>query len=173
MLASMFVWGGLDAVRRPEPKADAAQPIAGPIAAKLPGLPETDPVMLVRINGAVMVAAGAMLALGRLPRLAALALAGSLVPTTLAGHRFWEYDDPGQRSMQTIQFLKNVSMLGGLLIVAADTGGKPSMAWRVRHAREHAQAAAHRTRRQARREARHVGREAKLAARGARARLSA
>jgi putative oxidoreductase len=33
-----------------------------------------------------------------------------------------------------IQFLKNASMLGGLLIAAADTAGSPSLAWRSRHA---------------------------------------
>ena len=44
----------------------------------------------VRINGGVQVAAGALLTLNKLPRLAALALAATLVPTTAAGHRFWE-----------------------------------------------------------------------------------
>jgi putative oxidoreductase len=79
-------------------------------------------------------AAGGLLALGRLPRLSALALAGSLVPTTLAGHRFWSETDPAKRSMQQIQFFKNVSMLGGLLLAAVDTSGKPSIGWRARHA---------------------------------------
>jgi putative oxidoreductase len=184
MLASMFVAGGWDSVLHPEPKAEPAGPITRPIVAKLPGLSDTEPVTLVRINGAVMLGAGALLATNRLPRLAALALAGSLVPTTLAGHRFWEYEDPGQKQVQRIQFLKNVSMLGGLLIAASDTEGNPSLAWRVRHARGHAQAAAGRTTRQARREARsagkhvrreahHVRREARLAARAARAKIHA
>jgi len=180
MLASMFVTGGADNLLHPEPKAKAAEPIAGALAGAIPGLPANDPVALVRINGAVMLGAGTLLALGRVPRLAAVALAGTLVPTTLAAHRFWEYEDPGQRTMHKIHLLKNVSMMGGLLIAASDTGGKPSVGWRVRHAREHAQAAAGRTGRKARREAehvhreaKHVRREAKLAARRARSRLAA
>jgi hypothetical protein len=72
--------------------------------------------------------------MGWMPRLAALAIAGTLVPTTLAGHRFWEADEPQTRKQQRIQFLKNLSMLGGLLIAAADTGGRPSLVWRSRHA---------------------------------------
>jgi uncharacterized membrane protein YphA (DoxX/SURF4 family) len=71
----------------------------------------------VRINGAAQVVAGATLALGWFPRLSALVLAGSLVPTTVAGHRFWEEDDPKAKSQQTIHFLKNLGILGGLLMV--------------------------------------------------------
>jgi len=115
MLAAIFVHGGLDAVRNPEPKAPRAEPVASQVAAPL-GLPE-DTVTLVRINGAVQVVGGTLLALGRFPRLAALVLAGSLVPTTFAGHRFWEEDDQRIRAQQTIHFLKNLGILGGLLLV--------------------------------------------------------
>ena len=61
-------------------------------------------------------------------------MAGTLVPTTLAGHRFWEADEETDQAQQRIHFLKNLSMLGGLLIAAADTAGKPSLAWRTRNA---------------------------------------
>jgi putative oxidoreductase len=53
-------------------------------------------------------------------RLAALALAGSLIPTTLAGHAYWEHDDPTARKLQRIQFHKNMAMIGGLLFAVAD-----------------------------------------------------
>jgi uncharacterized membrane protein YphA (DoxX/SURF4 family) len=61
-----------------------------------------------------------------------------LVPTTLAGHRFWEESDEKARSMQRIQFFKNLSMLGGLLLAAVDTDGRPSVSWRARRAASHA-----------------------------------
>jgi uncharacterized membrane protein YphA (DoxX/SURF4 family) len=54
------------------------------------------------------------------PRLAALALAGSLIPTTLAGHAFWKVDDPTARKLQRIQFHKNLAMIGGLLFAVVD-----------------------------------------------------
>ena len=66
----------------------------------------------------VQLGAGGMLAAGILPRLAALALAMSVVPTTVAGHRFWEIEDPVQRARQRTQFLKNTAILGGLLLAA-------------------------------------------------------
>jgi putative oxidoreductase len=33
-------------------------------------------------------------------------------------HRFWGLNDPQAATMQQIQFLKNLSMLGGALIIA-------------------------------------------------------
>ena len=137
MLASMFLVGGMDALRNSREKVPAAEPVAPELGKRLPYLPE-DTETLVKINGAVMVAAGAMLATGRFPRLASLALAGTLVPTTAAAHRFWEEKDPKVRQMQQIQFFKNVGLLGGLLLAAVDTEGRPGLAWRARHAARHA-----------------------------------
>jgi putative oxidoreductase len=162
-LAAMFVTGGLDALTNPGGKVAAADEVAPPIAAKLPYLPE-DTEQLVRINGAVQVGAGLMLALGRLPRLSSALLAGSLVPTTLAGHRFWEEQDETKRAQQRIHFFKNLSMLGGLMLAAVDTEGRPGLAWRAQHVAHHASTGTRRTTRTARR-------EAKLAARAARAHL--
>lgn len=138
MMAGIFVVAGLDAVKRPESKASVAEAVTTPLAGPL-GLPE-DPAKLVRINGGVQIGAALMFATGRLPRLAAATLAVSLIPTTLAGHRFWEADADG-RAGQRIHFFKNVSMLGGLILAATDTEGRPSLAWRARKAAERAQRA--------------------------------
>jgi putative oxidoreductase len=162
MLASMFVVGGLDSLRNAKEKADAAAvvtdrivPLAERAAPQLP-IP-SDPATLVRINGAAQVAAGLLLATGKAPRLTSTVLAATLLPTTAAGHRFWEVEDPAQRAGQKVHFFKNVSMLGGLMIAAVDTEGRPGVAWRARRAA-----------RDARREARHLAatarREARLAA---------
>jgi uncharacterized membrane protein YphA (DoxX/SURF4 family) len=128
LLSSMFVAGGIDSVRHPGGKVKAAESVTRHLTDR--GVP-LDTTTLVQLNGAVQTAAGLMLAWGRFPRLAALALAGTLVPTTLAAHRFWEEEDPDARAMQRIQFLKNASMLGGLLLAAVDTAGNPSLAWRA------------------------------------------
>ncbi len=114
LIAGMFVYGGLDAFRNPAGKVPRAEKVA-PDIADLVGI-DADTEQLVQFNGAIQVGAGITLALGVLPRLSALLLAGSLVPTTLAGHRFWEEEDAA-RTQQTIQFLKNAAMLGGLLLV--------------------------------------------------------
>jgi hypothetical protein len=43
-------------------------------------------------------------------------LIGSIVPTTFAGHRFWQVQDPESRLQQRMQFMKNLGLLGGLLL---------------------------------------------------------
>lgn len=132
LLGSMFIVGGLDAVRRPREKASTAGTVVGFLKdnTSLP-LP-ADTATAVRIDGVAKLVAGLALALGRAPRLAALVLGVSLVPTTLAAHRFWEIESTEERGQQQVQFFKNASMLGGLLLAAVDTEGKPSVAWRTR-----------------------------------------
>jgi len=153
MVASIFILQGYDTFRRPERVAPRAEPVVRQLSDRIPAVPaKTEDA--VRLNGAVQMVAGLLLALGWFPRPAALALAGTLVPTTAAGHRFWEAEEDADRAQQRIHFLKNLSMFGGLLIAAADTGGRPSIAWRARHSVE-----------EARREARLVARTARASAR--------
>jgi putative oxidoreductase len=101
--------------------------VAGYSTLKTPGtrpemvakaLPVPEPKLLVRLNGAMMIAGGTALALGVKPRLAALELAATLVPTTYVGHRFWKQSDPAARRNQQVHFNKNVSLIGGLLAFA-------------------------------------------------------
>ena len=137
MLASIFVLQGFDAMVNPERVSPRAESVVQPLAERVPLIPN-EAEQAVRINGAVQFVGGLLLGMGRLPRLSALAIAATLVPTTLAGHRFWEIDDKQERAAQRIHFLKNLSMLGGLLLAAVDTAGNPSLAWRTQHAVESA-----------------------------------
>jgi putative oxidoreductase len=152
LLAATFVVGGIDTLRNPAPRVPAADKIVGPLVDRVPALSSTEQVVM--IDAGVKVLGGIMLASGRSPRLASIALASSLVPTTLAGHRFWEVSDPAARKQQRLHVLKNAGILGGLLLAAVDTEGRPSLAWRakrapghVRHAagdlRRHSEKAAH------------------------------
>ncbi|WP_265447214.1 DoxX family protein [Flexivirga meconopsidis] len=137
MLASIFITGGYNTVRNPERVAHLTEPVVGQLRASVPGAEKvvpSDAVLATRINGGVQVAAGSLLAIGKFPRVSALALAGSIVPTTIAGHAFWAMDDPAEKAQHRVQFFKNLSILGGLLIAAVDTEGKPSVAWRSKQA---------------------------------------
>ncbi|MBV9411941.1 MAG: DoxX family protein [Acidimicrobiia bacterium] len=118
LLAGIFIQGGIDTFRNPGPRAERVGPVLGKVTETLP-LPD-DTETLVRFNAAVHIVGGTLLAMGKLPRLSAAALAASLVPTTAAGHRFWEEDSPQSRAMQRTHFLKNVAILGGLIIAATD-----------------------------------------------------
>ena len=128
-IAPLFLAGGLDAVRNPESQAAKAEFVAGPLARVF--RMTDDPVKLVRINGGIQLAAGTLLILGWAPRLSSMVLAASLVPTTVAGHRFWEETDPVVRAHEKTAFLKNCAIVGGLLLAAVDRNGAPSLRWRT------------------------------------------
>lgn len=138
LLASIFIVQGADAVRHPSGRAVAASKFAEQYGSFLPetvrGLLESDPDNAVRANGLVHAGGGLMLATGTFPRTASSALAASLLPTTLAGHPFWDETDPAQRSAQKTHFLKNLGLVGGLLLGAVDTEGKASLGRRSRSA---------------------------------------
>lgn len=106
---------------------DGASGLASPAervaAVRAAGL--TEPEKLVRASAATQLLGGLALATGRLPRLSALSLAAVTVPSTYVRYPFWSAD--GDRSEQRTLFLKNLSLVGGLLLAAADTGGRESL----------------------------------------------
>ena len=132
LLAASFISGGIDTLRNPGPRVPAAEKVVSPLVEKVPQLSNTEQV--VKIDAAIKVVAGTLFALGKFPRLSAAALIASLVPTTAAGHRFWEESDPAKRKHQQVHFLKNAGIVGGLMLAAVDTEGRPSLAWRAQHA---------------------------------------
>src|SRR4051794_31864902 len=95
LTGSTYAVLGFDAVRSPGGRVAQATPTLAALRSVLP-LPADDE-LVVRGNAAVQTLAGTALALGIRPRLAAVSLIGSLVPTTIAGHGFWAIDDPGTR----------------------------------------------------------------------------
>jgi uncharacterized membrane protein YphA (DoxX/SURF4 family) len=139
MLASYFVASGIKAIRDPESLVPAAEPIADRVVPlvkqyspeQVASVVPENTVTLVRVFGVAQVVGGAALATGKGRRLGALLLAGTLLPSTIAKHPFWTVQDPEQRSQDRSHFLKNVSLLGGVLIASVDTEGKPSLAWRA------------------------------------------
>ena len=104
------------------------------------GIPQ-DPVGFVRFVGAVQLGAGGLLALGKVPRIAAAALAASLLPGTFRAP-FWKEEDPTIRTSRQEEFLGNLGLLGGLLFAATDLGGSPSLRWRAKRAARKATSAA-------------------------------
>jgi uncharacterized membrane protein YphA (DoxX/SURF4 family) len=137
MLSAAFIARGVDALRSPKPAADAARPtleglskLPDPVGTNVPSDAET----VARINAAVQIGGGLLLATGKLPRLASAALALSVVPGSLGAHTFWSESDPHRKADERRAFLTDVSLIGGLIIAAVDTEGKPSLGWRGRRA---------------------------------------
>ncbi|MEV6272162.1 DoxX family protein [Kribbella sp. NPDC051936] len=179
LLSMIFVVQGANSIRNPEPLVPKAQPVTDrlvPMVKKVAPpqvsdrIPETT-VNLVRLNGAVQVVGGLALATGKGRRLGAATLAATLLPVTVAGHPFWQMKDKESRQAQRIQFMKNLGLLGGLLLAAVDTEGKPGVAWRASHGAKAAKRETKRGAKAAKREAKDLAREAKHAAKLAKAEL--
>lgn len=168
LMSGIFVASGVKQLRNPELFATKAKPVTDRITPLLeqtaPTLP-SDTETLVRANGAVQLAGGLLLATGHFTRPVSLLLAGSLVPTTLAGHPFWTSDDPAERANHQIHFMKNLGLLGGLLLAASDTQGRPSLRWRAGHRIGHSRRSVQRAVRTAKRETRLAVRSASAARR--------
>jgi putative oxidoreductase len=104
LVASVFIYGGIDSVRKPDGRAKKVAKVGIPYAREA-----------TMANGAAMAASGVALGLGILPKYASIALSLLLVPMTLVGHPFWGEEDPRVRMNEFNHFLKNVAIFGGLL----------------------------------------------------------
>ncbi|GAA1679658.1 DoxX family membrane protein [Fodinicola feengrottensis] len=136
LLAAVFIKEGVVALRDKDAAAELAEGFGARIARPL-GLEETRTDVVVRANAGVQIGAGVLLATGRFPRLAAVALAGSLVATTIARDSFWSAQSQDRPAKQA-RFVTDLGLLGGVLLAAVDTVGRPSVGWQARRAAKQA-----------------------------------
>lgn len=87
-----------------------------PVGANIPSNAQTVP----RINAAVQIGGGLLLATGKFPRMASAALALSAVPGSLAGHAFWNEVEPQRKAELRSALVTDISLIGGLIIAAVE-----------------------------------------------------
>jgi uncharacterized membrane protein YphA (DoxX/SURF4 family) len=139
LLSAAFIGQGVDSLLNPKPAAEAAAPtvdglraLPDPVGSSIPADAQT----FAQINAAVQIGGGLLLATGKMPRVASAALAFTVIPGNLGAHMFWNEADPERKAEKRREFLADLSLVGGLMIAAADTAGKPSLGWRGRRAAE-------------------------------------
>src|SRR5262245_17920264 len=71
----------------------------------------------VPATGALLLAAGLSIIAGVKPKQGLAAIVGFLIPVTLQMHRFWEASEPEQRMNETINFSKNMALVGAALMM--------------------------------------------------------
>ncbi len=100
------------------------------------------PSVLVPISGVLALLGGLSVLLGFKARWGAVLLLLFLVPVTLVMHNFWAVHDPAMAQMQKVNFLKNLAMMGGSLLVFYFGSGPVSLDawWETRHGLMSAQA---------------------------------
>ena len=155
MLASIFVVDGVRHLINPEAKVETARQVldkVGPMLEKADPRIPTDPRTIVRAKAATDVVAGLALATGHFTRPAAAVLAVGLVPVAAT-----------DRGDMPTSLLKNLGLLGGLLLAAADTEGRPGLHYRTTHAVDRSQRAVKRAAKAAKREAKIAAMSATMA----------
>jgi putative oxidoreductase len=74
--------------------------------------------VLVPLSGVIATLGGLSIALGYRAKLGAWLIVLFLVPVTLWMHAFWKISDPQMVQVQQAMFMKNLSLLGGALLIA-------------------------------------------------------
>lgn len=135
MLASVFVWDGVDTLRNASDHVaeteSVLQRLRKVVPAQYAGYIPNDPELAARAVGGLKVGAGSTLALGKAPRTSAAVLALSTLPNLLGRNAFWEAEDSEEKNNRRNGFITNTALLGALFIATQDTEGKPSLAWRA------------------------------------------
>ena len=124
LLGATFIAAGVEALRESDRRRQQARALSGSL-----GL--GDPATVTKSVAGTQIGAGLLLATGRLPRLSALALALTVVPDAATGHAFWAEQDKQHRQVQRGLFVRDLGLLGGLLVSVADTGGRESVPHRA------------------------------------------
>lgn len=87
--------------------------------------------VMVPLSGLMALAGGLSVALGYHAKIGAALLVAFLLPVTLMMHNFWAIPDPAMAQVDRIMFMKNLSMLGGALLLVYFGSGPLSLdAWR-------------------------------------------
>lgn len=119
LLATMFVLAGFS-------KIGGFDGTAGYIASV--GLPFAE--LLTALTIVVEIGAGLALIVGFQTRIAALMLAGFTLAASVLFHNYWAMP-ADQAYVQQLMFMKNISVAGGLLIIAALGGGTLALSRKV------------------------------------------
>ena len=81
----------------------------------------------VPLSGVLAIAGGLSILLGYRAKLGAWLIVLFLIPVTFMLHKFWTVQDPMMAQIQMILFMKNVSMLGGALLISQFGAGPLSL----------------------------------------------
>lgn len=74
--------------------------------------------LAVRLSGVLLLAGAAGIVLGIWGDLAAVLSALLVLIMTITMHNFWTLEDAQAEQMDMIMFMKNIAMIGGLLVIA-------------------------------------------------------
>src|SRR5699024_8083525 len=102
MLASFFVWDGVDTLRNTDQHIEETENIVGRLRNCLPreyvSFAPSDPGLVARGLAGARVGAGSLLAIGKAPRTSAALLAGTTLPALIGANAFWSADSEKEKT---------------------------------------------------------------------------
>jgi putative oxidoreductase len=107
LLSAIFIISGISKIGNFGATRDAIVAHGVPVAG-----------LFVVLSLVIEIAAGVCILIGLQGRISAMLLMAYLIPVTLIMHNFWSYMGP-EHQMQLVNFLKNISIMGGLAQIAA------------------------------------------------------
>jgi uncharacterized membrane protein YphA (DoxX/SURF4 family) len=134
MLASSFVYDGVQAALHPAEHATGAREGSALVTQRLGTSPLTESQvrLLVRAHGVATALCGLALAVGKAPRTAALALAALSAPLAVVNQPFTAKGE--ERQEKLAKFVRNLGAIGAAVIAGVDLEGRPGLTYRVSHA---------------------------------------
>ncbi|WP_425862516.1 DoxX family protein [Arthrobacter sp. TWP1-1] len=129
MLASSFIFAGVDRLRHADATAAQLAPVLRPLSAALPV--NASEKTLARVLAGAQLGAGLMLAAGKFSRPAAVVLALTAGLSTVVEYRSADTTTKESRAHRRNQLTKNIGLIGGALLASVDTAGRPGLAWRT------------------------------------------
>ena len=135
LLATGFVAVGVERLRNVDQTAEQLAPTLNRLGKTVPSAAgvAANPALVARVLGFTQVGAASLLGMGKFSRLASLLLAGTAALNSVVEYRNAESSTSEERKERRNQLLKNLSLIGGVLLSAVDTNGRPGLAWRANH----------------------------------------
>jgi uncharacterized membrane protein YphA (DoxX/SURF4 family) len=110
LFSLVFVGSGVGHLMQPGPSAEYAA------YKKVP-----NPKNMVLLSGVLLLAGGLAIMFGALMDLAAVGIALLCIIMAVMMHPFWKENEPQTKQVEQAQFMKNIALAGGALVIAATT----------------------------------------------------
>lgn len=135
LLASSFIASGVDRLKNSANTAEQLRPVLERAGKTVPSAkPVTSNAeMVAKVVSGTQIGAGVLLGIGKLSRFAATLLVASSALNAVVEYRSADGSSKEAKAQRRNQLLKNVSLIGAVLLAAVDTNGKPGLAWRAEH----------------------------------------
>lgn len=135
LIASSFVFSGVERLRTAGATAPQLKPVLAGVTKVVPSAAAvtSNEKLVGQVLGATQIGAALLLGIGRFSRFSALLLTVTTTVNTLVDYRSADSATPEDKKARRSQLLKNLSLIGAVLLASVDTNGRPGVAWRAGH----------------------------------------